>query len=60
MSATQCREFARGESNDFLGRLKAEPDVHAELSDKELEANVDLDDHLKHVDTILNSVLGNT
>jgi adenylosuccinate lyase len=49
----------RGESNDFLGLLKADPDVSAKLSDKELEANFDLDYHLKHVDTIFKRVFGN-
>src|SRR5664279_1862975 len=41
-----------GESNDFLGLLKADPDVHAKLSDKELESNFDLAHHFKQVDTI--------
>jgi adenylosuccinate lyase len=48
-----------GESNDFLGLLKADPDVSAQLSAKELEANFDLDYHLKHVDTIFKRVFGN-
>ncbi len=47
-----------GESNDFLALLKADPDVSAKLSDKELEANFDLDYHLKHVDTIFKRVFG--
>jgi adenylosuccinate lyase len=47
-----------GESNDFLALLKADPDVSAKLSDKEIEANFDLDYHLKHVDTIFKRVFG--
>ena len=47
-----------GESNDFLGLLKADPDVSAKLSDKELEANFDLGYHYKHVDTIFKRVFG--
>jgi adenylosuccinate lyase len=47
-----------GENNDFLGLLKADPEVSAKLSDKELEANFDLDYHLKHVDTIFKRVFG--
>jgi adenylosuccinate lyase len=47
-----------GENNDFLGLLKADPDVAAKLSAKELEANFDLDYHLKHVDTIFKRVFG--
>jgi adenylosuccinate lyase len=47
-----------GESNDFLALLKADPDVRAKLSDRELEANFDLGYHLKHVDTIFKRVFG--
>ena len=47
-----------GESNDFLGLLKADKDVRAALSDKELEANFDLAHHFKHVDTIYKRVFG--
>jgi adenylosuccinate lyase len=47
-----------GESNDFLALLKADPDVHAKLSDEELAANFDLGYHLKHVDTIFKRVFG--
>jgi adenylosuccinate lyase len=47
-----------GESGDFLALLKADKDVRAKLSDKELEANFDLDHHLKHVDTIFARVFG--
>jgi len=49
-----------GESNDFLALLKADKDVRAKLSDKELEANFDLDYHLAHVDTIFRRVFGTT
>ncbi len=47
-----------GESSDFLGLLKADKDVRAALSDKELEANFDLGYHFKHVDTIFKRVFG--
>ncbi len=47
-----------GESNDFLALLKADKDVRAALSDKELEANFDLGYHFKHVDTIFKRVFG--
>ena len=47
-----------GEEKDFLALLKADPDVKAKLSDKELEANFDLDHHYKHVDTIFKRVFG--
>ena len=49
-----------GESNDFLGLLKADPDVKKALSDKELEENFDLDHHFKQVDTIFKRVFGNS
>lgn len=47
-----------GGENDFLSLLKADKDVRAKLSDKELEANFDLDHHFKHVDTIFKRVFG--
>jgi len=47
-----------GESGDFLGLLKADKEVRAALSDKELEANFDLAYHFKHVDTIFKRVFG--
>jgi adenylosuccinate lyase len=47
----------RGEG-DFLAFLKGDPDVRAKLSDAEIEANFDLDHHLKHVDTIFARVFG--
>ena len=47
-----------GESNDFLGLLKADPDVKKVLNDKELEANFNLDYHLAQVDTIFKRVFG--
>jgi adenylosuccinate lyase len=47
-----------GESGDFLALLKADKDVRAALSDKELEANFDLAHHFKHVDTIFKRVFG--
>jgi adenylosuccinate lyase len=43
---------------DFLSLLKADPDVSAKLTAKELEANFDLGYHLKHVDTIFERVFG--
>ena len=47
----------RGEG-DFLTLLKADKDVMAKLSAKELEALFDLGYHTKHVDTIFARVFG--
>ena len=47
-----------GGESDFLSLLKADKDVRAKLSDKELEANFNLDHHFKHVDTIFKRVFG--
>jgi adenylosuccinate lyase len=47
-----------GGDSDFLSLLKADKDVHAKLSDKELEANFNLDHHFKHIDTIFKRVFG--
>ncbi len=47
-----------GESNDFLGLLKADPDVKKALNDKELEDNFDLGHHFKQVETIFKRVFG--
>jgi adenylosuccinate lyase len=46
--------------HEFMALLKADPDVRAKLSDKEIEANFDLGYHLKHVDTIFKRVFGAT
>ena len=43
---------------DFLSFLKADKDVRAKLTNKELEANFNLDHHFKHVDTIFKRVFG--
>jgi adenylosuccinate lyase len=43
---------------DFLTLLKADPDVRAKLSDKEIETNFDLGYHFKHVDTVFERVFG--
>ena len=43
---------------DFLSFLKADKDVRAKLTDKELEANFNLDHHFRHVDTIFKRVFG--
>ncbi|HEU4660877.1 MAG TPA: adenylosuccinate lyase [Pseudolabrys sp.] len=43
---------------DFLSLLKADKDVTAKLSAKEIEANFDLGYHLKHVDTVFERVFG--
>jgi adenylosuccinate lyase len=43
---------------DFATLLKADPDVRAKLSDKEIAASFDLKYHLKHVDTIFRRVFG--
>jgi adenylosuccinate lyase len=48
----------RGEANDFLGLLAADPDVRKCLSKAELEENFDLAHHLKHVDLIFARVFG--
>jgi len=45
---------------DFLTLLKADKDVRAKLSDKEIEANFDLGYHLRHVDTIFKRVFGDS
>lgn len=47
----------RGEGN-FLELLKADKEVSAKLSDKELEDLFDLGYHTKHVDTIFRRVFG--
>jgi adenylosuccinate lyase len=43
---------------DFLSFLKADKDVRAKLTDKELEASFNLDHHFRHVDTIFKRVFG--
>ncbi len=43
---------------DFLALLKADRDVREYLSDKELDANFDLDFHFTQVDTIFRRVFG--
>ena len=48
----------RGEADDFLGLLKADPDVRKYLSDAELAANFDLAHHMRHVDLIFARVFG--
>jgi adenylosuccinate lyase len=45
-----------GGEGDFLTLLKADPDVRAKLSDKEIETNFDLAYHFKHVDTVFKRV----
>jgi adenylosuccinate lyase len=50
----------RGEADDFLALLKADPDVRKYLSDAELAANFDLAHHMKHVDLIFARVFGAT
>jgi adenylosuccinate lyase len=46
------------DDKDFAALLKADPDVRAKLSDKEIAASFDLKYHLKHVDTIFRRVFG--
>src|SRR3954454_22612440 len=46
-----------GES-DLPTQLKADPDVTAKLSAKEIDANFDVGYHLKHVDEIFARVFG--
>src|SRR6516165_499143 len=43
---------------DFLNLLKTDKDVRTKLSEKDLEANFNLDHHFKHVDTIFKRVFG--
>ncbi|HZS63968.1 MAG TPA: adenylosuccinate lyase [Xanthobacteraceae bacterium] len=43
---------------DFLTLLKADKDVRAKLTDKEIETNFDLGYHFKHVDTVFQRVFG--
>src|SRR5215216_4357880 len=45
-----------GGEGDFLTLLKADPEVRAKLSDKEIETNFDLGYHFKHVDAIFRRV----
>jgi adenylosuccinate lyase len=47
-----------GGESDFLSLLKADKDVRAKLSEKDLESNFNLDHHFKHVDTIFKRVFG--
>src|SRR6266851_1648132 len=48
----------RGEADDFLALLKADPDVRKHLSEAEIAANFDLGYHVKHVDMIFERVFG--
>jgi adenylosuccinate lyase len=48
----------RGEADDFLALLQADPDVRKYLGGSELVKEFDLDHHLKHVDTIFQRVFG--
>jgi adenylosuccinate lyase len=48
----------RGEADDFLALLKADPDVRRYLGEAELAAHFDLAHHLKHVDLIFARVFG--
>jgi adenylosuccinate lyase len=47
-----------GGESDFLSLLKNDKDVRTKLSEKDLEANFNLDHHFKHVDTIFKRVFG--
>ena len=46
------------EGNDFMAELKADPEVAAALSEKEIEDNFDLAYHARHVDAIFARVFG--
>jgi adenylosuccinate lyase len=48
----------RGEANDFLALLKADPDVRKYLGESELAEHFDLAHHMKHVDLIFERVFG--
>jgi len=45
-------------AGDFLSLLKTDKDVRAKLSDKEREANFNLDHHFKNVNIIFKRVFG--
>jgi adenylosuccinate lyase len=47
-----------GGESDFLSLLKTDKDVRVKLSEKDLEANFNLDHHFRHVDTIFKRVFG--
>jgi adenylosuccinate lyase len=46
------------ERGDFLGKLLADPDIRASLSETEIRAEFDLGYHTKHVDLIFSRVFG--
>ena len=46
------------DGGSYLGKLKADSEVAANLSDDELDALFDLEQHFRHVDTIFNRVFG--
>ena len=46
------------DGGSYLDNLKSDADVNANLSDQELDALFDLDQHLRHVDTIFKRVFG--
>ena len=48
----------RGEANDFLALLVADPDVRRYLNEAELKEHFDLGHHMKHVDLIFDRVFG--
>ena len=52
------KAIEKGDLEKVKALLKADPDVRAKLTDKEIEANFDLGFHLKHVDTIFKRVFG--
>ena len=47
-----------GEGADFATLLKADQEVRARLSEAEIEAEFDLDYHLRHVDEVFARVFG--
>ena len=46
------------DGGSYLDKLKADSEVAANLSDAELDALFDLEQHFRHVDTIFNRVFG--
>jgi len=46
------------EGGSYLDKLKSDEDVSAHLTDQELDALFDLDQHFQHVDTIFKRVFG--
>ena len=46
------------DGGSYLEKLKSDEDVNAHLTDQELDALFDLEQHFQHVDTIFKRVFG--